>query len=64
MFQQHIVKAGIISEDLARPLPQAFARRLQTDYGDFKQATGDEVAKLREDVEAFVAACERALNTA
>jgi uncharacterized protein len=59
LFQQHVVKSGAISEDLARALPQAFAKRMMMDYGDFKQATADEVATLREAIQAFVAACDR-----
>jgi uncharacterized protein (UPF0332 family) len=59
LFQQHVVKSGAISEDLARALPQAFAKRMMMDYGDFKQATADEVATLREAIRAFVAACDR-----
>lgn len=62
LFQQHVVKSGAISEDLARALPQAFAKRMMMDYGDFKQATAEEVATLREDIEAFVAACNRVIE--
>jgi len=40
-----------------------FARRLQTDYGDFKQATAAELATLRADVEMFVEMRERAIET-
>jgi uncharacterized protein (UPF0332 family) len=31
LFQQHFVKNGIIADDVARVLPQAFARRQATD---------------------------------
>jgi hypothetical protein len=31
---------------VARVLPQAFARRQVTDYGDFTQATAEEVTQL------------------
>jgi len=56
-----VVEAGIISEDVARPFAQAFARRQQADYADFKQATAEEVAQLRRDVGASVAACDGVL---
>jgi uncharacterized protein (UPF0332 family) len=63
LFQRHVVKSGAIPDEIACVLPQSFGRRLQTDYGDFKQATADELARLRPDVETFVAACERAIET-
>jgi len=61
LIQKHFVSSGIISDDVARVLPQAFARRQVTDYGDFAQATAEEVTKLREEVVRFLSACERVL---
>lgn len=61
LFQQHFVKTGVVSDDDARLLPQAFTKRLQTDYGDFKETTIEEISALRADAGRFVAACERAL---
>ena len=62
LFQKHFVSGGIIPDDVARVLPQAFARRQVTDYGDFAQATAEEVTKLREEVVRFLSACERRLD--
>jgi uncharacterized protein (UPF0332 family) len=62
LFQQHAVRSGAIAEDVARALPKAFAKRLVTDYGDFKQTTAEEVGTLRQEVEAFVGACERTVG--
>jgi uncharacterized protein (UPF0332 family) len=61
LFQQHFVKTRIVAEEVARVLPKAFAKRQISDYGDFTEATADEVRPLREDVERFVSACEAAL---
>jgi uncharacterized protein (UPF0332 family) len=61
LIQKHFVSSGIISDDVAGVLPQAFARRQVTDYGDFAQATAEEVTKLREEVVRFLSACERVL---
>jgi uncharacterized protein (UPF0332 family) len=62
LFQKHFVSSGIISDDVARVLPQAFARRQVTDYGDFTQATAEEVTQLREEIVRFLSACERMLD--
>lgn len=62
LFQQHAVRSGLVSEEVARVLPKAFTRRLVTDYGDFKEATAEEVATLREEAETFVAACDRVVS--
>jgi uncharacterized protein (UPF0332 family) len=64
LFQRHVVKAGTISENDARVLPRAFARRLETDYGDFNEATEEELIVLRAAVETFMAACDRIVGSA
>jgi uncharacterized protein (UPF0332 family) len=64
LFQLHVVKTGAISDDVARVLPKAFTKRLQTDYGDFKEATAEEVANLRSSAETFIAECARIVETA
>ncbi len=61
LFQQHFVKTGIVPEEIARVLPRAFAKRQLSDYGDFTDATADDVNPLREEVQRFVRACEEAL---
>ena len=58
MFQEHFVRTGAVPPDVARALPQAFARRQRVDYGDFAEAHGSEFQVLRDDVERFVGACE------
>lgn len=64
LFQEHFVKTGIVSPDIARALPQAFAKRQHSDYDDFAQAQAHEIKALREQVEQFVRACEDAVNGA
>ena len=62
LFQEHFVKAGVVAEDVARALPQAFARRQRSDCGDFAEAQMTEVQTLRDAVERFVRACEEVVN--
>ena len=57
LFQEHYVKPGTVSADIARVLPQAFARRQRADYGDFAEAQEADVQTLRGDVERFLDAC-------
>jgi uncharacterized protein (UPF0332 family) len=64
LFQQHFVRTGAIAADIARALPRAFEKRQTTDYGDFSEPTGDEVVSLRDQVTAFIAACERVVDRA
>jgi uncharacterized protein len=62
LFQEHFVKTGVVAQETARALPQAFSRRQRSDYGDFADAEADEVQALREQVERFVRACEEVVN--
>lgn len=62
LFQEHFVKPGSVPADIARALPQAFARRQRTDYGDFAEAQQADVQTLRGDVERFVDTCSELLN--
>src|SRR5438552_8854669 len=62
LFQEHFVKSGLISTDVARALPRAFEKRQTSDYGDFSEPTSEEVLSLRDQVQAFVAACETVLG--
>ena len=40
LFQEHFVKTGTVSPEIARALPQAFARRQRSDYDDFADVEG------------------------
>ena len=64
LFQEHFVRTGDLPEDVARVLPQAFARRQRSDYADFADAQPTDVQALREQVERFVSACEELVNRA
>ena len=64
LFQEHFVKTGTVSSDIARALPQAFARRQRSDYDDFAEVQVHEIKALREQVERLVHACEEAVNRA
>lgn len=61
LFQQHFVKPDLISEEIARVLPQALTKRQLSDYGDFAETTADEVASLRTAADRFIGACEAIL---
>ena len=58
LFQQHFVQTGRVPQEAARALPRCFEKRQTTDYGDYAEATGDEVASLRAQVEGFLNTCE------
>jgi uncharacterized protein (UPF0332 family) len=62
LFQQHFVQPGVVAADVARALPQAFARRQRSDYDDFTEIGGDEIQPLREQVQRLVDACEEAVT--
>ena len=62
LFQEHFVKTGMVSPDVARALPQAFARRQRSDYDDFSDVQAEEVNALRQQVEQLVQACDDAVN--
>ena len=62
LFQEHYVKPGTVSADIARVLPQAFARRQRADYGDFSEAQEADVQTLRGDVERFLDVCGEVVN--
>jgi uncharacterized protein (UPF0332 family) len=64
LFQQHFVRTGVIPADTAKALPRAFEKRQTTDYGDFSEPTRDEVASLRDQVQAFIAACQDVVDRA
>jgi len=58
LFQEHFVKTGLISTEVARALPRAFEKRQTSDYGDLSEPTSKEVLSLRDQVQVFVTACE------
>ena len=64
LFQEHFVKTGTVSADIARALPQALAKRQRSDYDDFADVQAQEITALREQVERLVRACEEAVNRA
>jgi uncharacterized protein (UPF0332 family) len=64
LFQQHFVRTGIVEAEIARALPRAFEKRQTTDYGDFSEPTRDEVVSARDQVQAFIAACEHVVTRA
>lgn len=62
LFQQHYVRTGIISDDVARVLPRALQKRQQSDYADYAEPSGEEVTALREPIRGFIDACARAVD--
>jgi uncharacterized protein (UPF0332 family) len=62
LFQQHFVKTGVVSADVARALPRAFEKRLNADYEDFSETTSEEASRVQRDCEQFVAAWAAALE--
>ena len=62
LFQEHFVRTGLVETDTARALPRAFEKRQTSDYGDFSEPSSEEVLSLREQVRAFVGACERIIG--
>jgi len=63
LFQEHFVRTGLIPADTARAFPRAFEKRQTSDYGDFSEPASDEVDALREQVRAFVEACDQTLES-
>ena len=62
LFQEQFVRTGLIPTDTARALPRAFEKRQTSDYGDFSDPSSDEVLSLRDQVQAFVRACEERIQ--
>jgi uncharacterized protein (UPF0332 family) len=63
LFQEHFVKAGHVSPAVARFLPRAFEMRQDADYGDYEEATRDDVEQLRASIATFLAACRETLTS-
>jgi uncharacterized protein (UPF0332 family) len=64
LFQQHFVRTGTVQAEIAKALPRAFEKRQTTDYGDFSEPTPDEVVSARNQVQAFITACEQVVDRA
>lgn len=62
LFQQHFVKSGEFSSDVARALPRAFEKRLSSDYADFVEISAEEVDRVKVEVHDFVRACRQYLT--
>ena len=64
LFQQHFVKSGEFSTEIARALPRSFEKRLSSDYSDFVDISAAESDRVRTEVHAFVDACRELLAKA
>jgi len=62
LFQEHFVRTGLVSTEVARALPRAFEKRQTSDYGDFSEPTSEEVLSLRSQIQAFVDSSEKVLG--
>ncbi len=54
LFQGHFVNSGMVDEDVAKALPRAFERRLDSNYEDFAPITREEVESLKDAVLLFI----------
>jgi uncharacterized protein (UPF0332 family) len=52
----------LIATEKAKALPRAFEKRQKSDYGDFATVTAKEVQSIRNEISAFLEACEQLLN--
>ena len=59
LFNEHFVRTGIIDKDVAKAFSRSFERRQDSDYEDFSFPTEKEAASLKDQVEAFIDACEK-----
>ena len=62
LFQRHFVKTNLIAAEVARGLPRAFEKRLNSDYADFSEVTSEDVTRVRTDVSRFIEACATLLE--
>jgi uncharacterized protein (UPF0332 family) len=62
LFQRHFVKTGLIPTDVARALPRAFEKRLDSDYEDFAEVSGEDARRVGAETHRFVEACEALLS--
>jgi uncharacterized protein (UPF0332 family) len=62
LFQQHFVRTGLIPVEIAKALPRAFEKRQTSDDGDFSEPTREEVVSARDQVQAFLNACQNIVD--
>jgi uncharacterized protein (UPF0332 family) len=62
LFQAQFVKSGMIATEKAKALPRSFEKRQKSDYGDFATVTAKEAESIRNEINAFVEACEQLLD--
>jgi uncharacterized protein (UPF0332 family) len=62
LFQQHFVKPGLVAPDIARALPRAFEKRLNSDYEDFASVSEEEARRVQRECGQFVDACSARLD--
>ena len=62
LFQQHYVKPGLVASEIARALPRAFEKRMNSDDEDFAALSVDEARRVESETAAFVTACVEFLS--
>ena len=62
LFQKHFVKTGAIPAEIAKALPRSFEKRQKSDYIDFSEVTSEEARKIKDENQAFIAECSKALE--
>lgn len=62
LFQQHIVKTGLIQAETAKALPRSFEKRQDADYADFASILPEDAGRIRNEVHGFVEECGLALE--
>ena len=62
LFQEHFVRTALVAPELARALPRAFEKRQTSDYDDFIDPSREELISLRDQVGAFLDACDEVLR--
>jgi uncharacterized protein (UPF0332 family) len=62
LFHKHFVNTKLVDSEKAKALSRSFEKRQDSDYEDFASVTGEEVERIRKEVEEFVSECERVLR--
>ncbi len=63
LFQQHFVKEGPMAPETAKALARSFEKRQDADYEDFAAVSLEEAEAIRREVQAFIEACRRTLQS-
>jgi uncharacterized protein (UPF0332 family) len=63
LFNQHFVKTGLVSESLGDLYNKLFTLRQQSDYEDLYRPNPDEVRQMIPQVEAFIEAISRLIES-